>query len=186
MLVKADEVLREIERAARRRYLPFIGPRKARVLAELARGARPKRVLEVGTLVGYSAIVMGKELDADAQIITIEIDAGKAREAERNIFRAEVAPLVKVIVGDAREVLPKLEGEFDFVFLDAAKWQYMEYLRLVEGRLQEGCVVVADNAGAFAYEMKDYLEHVRSSGLYESRYVPVGGDGFEVSVKLAV
>jgi predicted O-methyltransferase YrrM len=89
-----------------------------------------------------------------------------------------------VIVGDAIKVVPKLKDEFDMVFIDAEKSEYRDYLRLVEDKLHKGSVIVADNAGIFAHEMRDYLDYVRNSGKYSSRYVPVGEDGLEVSVRL--
>ena len=79
---KADEVLREIERRAETEFLPIVGPDKGRILADIVRDAKPKRVLEVGTLIGYSAILMGKELGKHVQIITIEIHAEEAKEDE--------------------------------------------------------------------------------------------------------
>jgi predicted O-methyltransferase YrrM len=89
-----------------------------------------------------------------------------------------------VIVGDAKEVIPRLGGKFDLVFVDAEKTEYLEYLRLVEGKLLKGTTIVADNAGEYANQMKDYLSHVRSSGEYRSRFMAVGEDGLEISVKL--
>jgi predicted O-methyltransferase YrrM len=145
---------------------------------------KPRRILEVGTLVGYSAMLMGKQLERDAHLITIEIHEDEAKIARENISRAEIPSTIDVIVGDAIEVIPKLTGKFDLVFVDADKTEYLEYLRLVEDKLHEGSVVVADNAGISADQMKDYLDYVRSSGKYRSRYIPVDEDGLEVSVKL--
>lgn len=183
-LSKADKVLKEIERMTEKEFLPILGPRKGQILAEVIREIKPGRVLEVGALIGYSAILMGKELGNDAHLVTIEINADKARMAEKNVMRAEIPPIVEVLVGDAIEVLPKLEGKFDLVFIDADKRKYLDYLRLIEDKLYKGSVIVADNAGIFANQMRGYLEYVRSSGKYRSRYVPVGEDGLEVSVKL--
>jgi predicted O-methyltransferase YrrM len=98
--------------------------------------------------------------------------------------RAEILPNVKVVVGDAKEVIPKLRDNSDLVFIDAEKSEYIDYLRLVEDKLHEGSVIVADNAGIFANQMKDYLDYVGSSGRYKSKYIPVGGDGLEISTKL--
>jgi predicted O-methyltransferase YrrM len=167
-----------------RRFLPIVGPDKGRVLVKVINEIKPRRILEVGTLVGYSAILMAKELESDAHLITIEIHANEAEIARENIKRAEVPPTVDVIVGDAIEVLPKLTSKFDMVFIDAEKTEYFDYLRLVERRLRRGSVLVADNAGAFADQMRDYLDYVRSSGKYRSEYVSFGEDGVEVSVKL--
>jgi predicted O-methyltransferase YrrM len=181
---KADEVLEEIERMTKKEFLPIVEPRKGQILVQVIHEIKPKRVLEVGTLIGYSAILMGKELQSDARLITIEIYADEAEMARENIKRAEVPPTIEVIVGDAIEVLPKLTGKLDMVFIDADKREYLDYLRLVEDKLHRGSVVAADNAGISADQMRNYLDYVRSSGKYSSKYVPVDGDGLEVSVRL--
>ena len=181
---EANEILKEIEGMAERKFLPIVGPEKGRVLVKTVREIRPKHILEIGTLVGYSAILMGKELGSETHLITIEIHDDEARIARRNVERAKIPPTVEVVVGDAKEVIPKLRGGFDLVFVDAEKSEYLEYLQLVETRLHKGSTIVADNAGIFADQMSDYLSYVRSSGKYRSRFVPVGEDGLEISVKL--
>jgi predicted O-methyltransferase YrrM len=184
ILSKADKVLKEIESMTARRFLPIVGPDKGTVLVKVIEEIKPKRVLEVGTLIGYSATLMAKELESDAHLISIEIHADEAEMARQNIKKAQVRPMIDVIEGDAIEVIPKLNGKFDMVFIDAEKTEYMDYLRLVERKLHRGSVVVADNAGAFADQMRDYLNYVRSSRKYRSEYVSFGEDGVEVSVKL--
>jgi predicted O-methyltransferase YrrM len=182
-LNKADRVLRQIEKKAHNDFLPIVGSEKGRVLTEEIRKAKPKRVLEVGTLIGYSAILMGEELDENAEIISIEIHAEEVKIAKANIRKAEIPPKIEVIAGDATQVIPKLEGFFDFAFIDAEKAEYFDYLRLAEDKLHKGTVIVADNAGIFAEKMQDYLDYVRTSGKYSSRYVQVGVDGLEITVK---
>jgi len=181
---KADRILGEIESMTERKFLPIVGPERGKILAEVVREAKPKRILEVGTLVGYSAILMANELEADAHLTTIEIHADEARLARQNIKKAHVLPTIDVIVGTALKVLPKLSDKFDLVFIDAEKTEYREYLRLIESALHKGSIIVADNAGVFADQMKDYLDYVRHSNKYKSKYVPIGEDGLEVSVKL--
>ena len=181
---KANEVLKSIEQLAKKEFLPIIGPDKGQVLVDVIRKSNPKRVLEVGTLIGYSAILIAKELGDDAEIITIEIDEDEAEIARKNLRRAEVKPRVEVVVGNALDVIPKLNGEFDMVFLDASKNEYIDYLKLVEDKLKKGGVVAADNAGIFASSMRDFLRYVRKSGKYESRFVSMGEDGVEISFKL--
>jgi predicted O-methyltransferase YrrM len=182
-LNKSEVTLREIEKRANSEFLPIVGPEKGRVIAETIRKAKPKRVLEIGALIGYSAILMGKELDSDAQIVTIEIHAEEAETAKENIQKADIHAKVEVITGNAIQVIPKLAGCFDFVFIDAEKTEYLCYLQLAEDKLCKNTVIVADNAGIFAKQMTDYLDYVRTSGKYNSRYVPVGVDGLEISVK---
>jgi len=183
-LSSAEEVLRQIEKAAQREFLPIVGPSRGKILVEEVRKAKPRHVLEVGTLIGYSAILMGKELDENAEIVTIEIHRDEAKIAGENVVRANIPPKVTIITGDAVEVIPTLNGPFEFAFIDAEKSEYLQYLDLAENKFHKGTVVVADNAGIFADQMSDYLDYVRNSGEYKSRYVQVGDDGVEISVKL--
>jgi predicted O-methyltransferase YrrM len=168
----------------RKQFLPIVGRHKGQILLDAVREIKPQCVLEVGTLIGYSAILIAKELEKKAHLVTIEIHADEASTARENIRRAKVPPTVDVIVGDAIEVIPKLKGKFDMMFIDASKTEYLAYLRLAEDKLHTGSVIVADNAGVFADQMRDYLDYVRSSRKYRSKYVPVREDGLEISVKL--
>mgnify|MGYP005859174611 CR=1 FL=1 len=181
---KAYKILRSIEKMSDEWALPIIGPRKGQILVEIIHKIKPKRILEIGTLIGYSAILMGKELQSDASIITIEIDANEAKKAKENIDKAEIKPIIEVLVGDAMEILPMLKDHFDMVFLDAEKKEYKNYLLLIEDKLHSGSVVVADNAGIFERPMSNYLNYVRNSGKYNSKYIPVDEVGVEVSIKL--
>ena len=193
VLGKAKQILKEIEeKALGKRFLPIVGPNRGQILVKVVREIKPKRVLEVGTLVGYSAILMGKELEKDAQIITIEIDPNNARKAEENIRKAEIPPIVEVLVGDAIEILPRLNGPFDLSFIDAAKTEYLHYLRLIEDKLHKGGVIIADNVAS----APSYLDYVKSSGKYRSRFEcvdqtvlttpsgPYHRNGLEISIKL--
>jgi predicted O-methyltransferase YrrM len=181
---KADQLLNEIADIAVVEFLPIVGPAKGKVLVEEVRKVKPKNVLEVGTFIGYSTILIGRELDENTRFVTIEEHLDEAEVAKDNIRQSEIPVEVQVVNGDAIEVIPTLGCCFDFVFLDAAKDEYMQYLKLVEDKLWKGAVIVADNAGKFAAEMKEYLDYVRKSGKYSSRYVGVGNDGLEISVKL--
>jgi len=176
-LAKADKVLAEIEEAAKHDFLPIVGPVKGKILARTVRDAKPHRVLEVGTLIGYSAILIGNELGKNAVITTIEIHPDEAKLAKTNIKRAGIPPKINVVVGDAIKIIPTLKDCYDAVFIDAEKTEYYEYLRLMEDKLLKGAVIFAD-------QMWDYLDYVRNSGKYRSRYVQVGEDGVEISFKL--
>ncbi len=183
-LTSADKILQDIEAAAEKQFLPIIGPNKGKYLAGEVRKAMPMHVLEVGTLIGYSAILMGKEMAQGSEIVTIEIHRDEAELAGKNIMQANIPAKVTIINGNALDVIPTLRGQFDLAFIDAEKTEYMKYLQLAEPKLHTGTVVFADNAGVFASQMTDYLEYVRNSGKYRSRYVQVGDDGVEISVKL--
>lgn len=178
---QAEKVLKKIEGSRRRGYLPIVGRKRGEELARIVRKVKPQRILEIGTFVGYSAIMMGKELEEGPEIVTIEIDLDEAEMAKENIRMAELNVNVRVLKGDALEHIPTVEGDIDMVFLDADKSEYREYLRLVEPKLHRGSVVVADNAGSFSRCAR--AEYVRNSGRYESKYIACGLDGLEVSVK---
>ncbi|MFX1317800.1 MAG: O-methyltransferase [Promethearchaeota archaeon] len=176
----ANMVLREIE-ASNNHYI--IGPKRGHILVRIASEFHPQRVLEIGTNVGYSTILMGKELPKRARITTIEVNPKFAEQAKANIERANLEPSVEVLVGDALEIIPTLKDEFDFVFIDAVKSQYYAYLKALEPNLFRGSMIVADNVGKSQNQMQDYLKHVRESGLYTSRFIMVENDGVELSIR---
>ncbi|MDA4113152.1 MAG: class I SAM-dependent methyltransferase [Thaumarchaeota archaeon] len=185
---RAEKVLAEIEEQSRKNPLVIIGPKRGMILDDAILKYKPKTVVEIGTLVGYSAIRMGR-LIGPGRITCLEIDEEMARVARRNISDAGLGGVIDVRVGDARELLPKLEGIFDLVFIDAKKDQYLSYLKLVEPKIKRGGVVLADNVKRFASEMQDYLEYVRDSGRYKSTYIESessfdpDGDAVEISIR---
>ncbi|MCL1977493.1 MAG: class I SAM-dependent methyltransferase [Candidatus Bathyarchaeota archaeon] len=183
-LSKADQLLNEIADIAVVEFLPIVGPARGKVLVEEVKKAKPKNVLEIGTFIGYSTILIGRELEKNARFVTIEEHQVESEVAKGNICQSDLDVDVQVINGDAVEIIPTLAGCFDFVFLDAAKEEYFHYLKLVEDKLEKGAVIVADNVGKFAAETKDYVDYVHTSGKYHSRYIGVGDDGMEISVKL--
>jgi predicted O-methyltransferase YrrM len=167
----ADAVMREIEEMGKKSFIPSIGPVKGKILAEVVRKHKPRKILEVGSLYGYSAILICKNSPANAEVTTVEKNPEHARVTEQNVERARLESQIKVIKGDAMEILSKLPGPFDLVFLDAEKTQYLDYLKAVEDKLHQGSVVVADNVGVFQDQMQNYLHYVRNTGRYRSRTV---------------
>jgi len=167
----ADAVMREIEEMGKKSFIPSIGPVKGKILAEVVRKLKPRKILEVGSLYGYSAILITKNSPANAEITTVEKNPEHARVTEQNVERAQLENQIKVIQGDAMQTLSKLPGPFDLVFLDAEKTQYLDYLKAVEDKLHQGSVVVADNVGVFQDQMQNYLHYVRNTGRYRSRTV---------------
>jgi predicted O-methyltransferase YrrM len=182
--MERDIVLREIEQLSKREFLPIIGPVKGKHLADTVRKFHVKSVLEIGTLVGYSAILIASSLPHEGRVITIERKLESARLAEENISKAGFGDKIAVRIGNALTVIPHTNGKFDMVFLDATKDEYLKYLKLSENKSDKGGVVFADNVKIFAREMGDYLDYVRNSGRYRSEYVDVGFDGVEISTKL--
>ena len=187
----AAVVLKEIEAIGQRSFIPSIGPVKGKILAEIVKKTRPKRILEVGALYGYSAILMAKNSPPGVEIVSVEKNPEHVRIAKENIKRANMERSIRVVEGDGRTELGKLTGGFDLVFLDAEKTQYLAYLKAVERNLHKGKVVVADNVGIFKDQMQDYLEYVRNKGPYKSRTIETllefsdsTKDAMEISEKL--
>jgi len=181
---EAEKILRDIEAKTKKEFLPIIGPHRGKILTEIIRKHKPENILEVGTLIGYSTILMAKELENNAHITGIEIDKEEAEEARKNIEKAHVRPTVDIITGDAKQVIPNVPGKFDLVFLDADKNRNMQYLSLIEAKLNKGSVLIADNVRMAEEEMRDYLNYVRTSGKYASRCIPIDEDAVEVSIRL--
>jgi len=182
--MKPRVVLREIEELSKREYLPIIGPEKGRHLVDTVRRFNVKSILEVGTLIGYSAILIASDLPQEGRVVTIERKPESARLAEENIRRAGLADKIELHVGDALRAIPRINGKFDMIFLDASKDEYLKYLKLSEDKLEGGGVVFADNVKTPSRGMRDYLDYVRNSGRYKSEYADVGFDGVEISTKL--
>jgi predicted O-methyltransferase YrrM len=160
----ADAVLGEIEAEAAKNHWPIIGPERGRSLDEVVSKYAPGRVLEVGTLVGYSAIRMARKMPTGGKILCLEIDPARARTARFNAERAGLADRIDVRVGDAAQAISSLPGAFDLVFLDADKQQYLTYLMQAEPKLSPRGVVVADNVQGFPRELHDFLEYMNGSG----------------------
>jgi len=167
----AETVMREIEEMGKKSFIPSIGPVKGKILAEIVKEEKPRKILEVGSLYGYSAILIAKNCPAKAEITTVEKNPEHARITEQNVERAKLEDQIKVIQGDAMKILRELPGPFDLVFLDAEKTQYLDYLKAVEDKLHQGSVVIADNVGVFQDQMQNYLHYVRNTGRYRSRTV---------------
>jgi caffeoyl-CoA O-methyltransferase len=182
--MQGDAVLREIEELSKRMFLPIIGPIKGKHLVDTTRRFNVKNVLEVGTLIGYSAILMASNLPPEGKVVTIEMNRKSARLAKENISKAGLAGKIDLHIGNALTVIPRVNGRFDMVFLDGTKDEYLEYLKLCEDKLERGGVVFADNVKMAVHYMRDYLDYVRNSGGYKSEYVDVGFDGVEISTKL--
>jgi predicted O-methyltransferase YrrM len=130
--------------------------------------------------VGYSAITIASHMPEEAVLCTIEIDAELAAEAEQNVAISGLAGRIRVLTGDALDLIPDLQWSFGFAFVYTEKSE-CKYLALIVPKLCCGALVVADNAGIFESDMKGYMDLVRSSRFYESRYVSVGRDGIVVS-----
>jgi caffeoyl-CoA O-methyltransferase len=168
-----------------------VGPSEGKLLYLLLKLANAKQVVEVGTLVGYSAIHMARALPADGHLYSIEFDPKHADVARKNIERAGLADRITVHVGSGIDVLPTLEqhGPFDAVFIDADKQSYDKYGQWATQQLRKGGLVLGDNAYLFGELLDDsdrgramraFHEHVAKT--CESVCMPTP-DGLVVGIK---
>ncbi len=164
-----DQVLQEVDEQCREQHIPMLGSEKAEFLADLVQKAEPNLIVECGTAIGYSGLWMVAALKSagKGKVITVEIDTGRAHEAQENFRRAHVKDLIDSRIGDATEVLKTIRESVDFLLLDNNYSNYFPCFRAIESQLTDGATVVADNVGIGAAGMADYLNHVRSH--YESR-----------------
>jgi predicted O-methyltransferase YrrM len=142
---QSDEVLREIALTGVEQKLPLIDAEVGALLRVLVTAIGAKRVLEIGTAIGYSGIWMAGALPADGMLLTMEMDPGRVRIARDNFVRAGLSNRVNVMTGDAQLLLAKVAGPFDFIFQDGDKAMYVPMLDRLIDLLRPGGLLVTDN-----------------------------------------
>lgn len=170
LMPAADALLAEIEKHAAEFNQPIADPEVAQLMRILVATRRPKRVFEVGTNIGYSVIVMGRELARDAVLETVEIDHTILTTAKRFVKEAQLGCDVVFHEGDALEVLEAVRGPFDFAFIDCVKTDYIAYLDLLLPKMTSGALIVADNVlwkGQVAEGPRDEKQKASTAALKE-------------------
>lgn len=192
-----DEFLRSLKRAATEAGIPpiWIAPEQASFVQILMRAAKARDVVEIGTLAGYSAIVIARALPTDGRVRTIELEAKHADFAEEWIGRSDVAGRIEVHRGAGMDVLPRfVANSADAAFLDADKASYPQYLRECLRIVRRGGLILVDNAFAFGQlfaespadrevgAVRTFNEIMAREQALQSVIVPIG-DGLWVGVK---
>jgi predicted O-methyltransferase YrrM len=155
-----------------------------RFLRVLVAASGATRALEIGGASGYSAIWIGLGLrDTGGKLTTIEYDPVRAKELAANIKRAGLADIVTVVAGDAFAQVPKVQGEFDFVFLDAWKRDYRKFFELVSPRVVPGGLFLAHNVVNKRGEMQDFLTAIESARDTWSSIVSPSGEGISITYR---
>lgn len=161
-----------------------ISAEDGRFLRLLIAAGHTQRALEIGSASGYSAIWIGLGLrETGGRLVTIEYDAARAKDAAANVAKAGLSDIVQVIPGDAFKEIPKLQGQFDFVFLDAWKRDYQGFFDLVFTRMPKGSLFVAHNVINKRGEMLDFLHTVETRPDLFTTIVAPAGEGVSVSWK---
>lgn len=194
-----SEIIETIEQEALDTFVPIIRKETQSFLKVLLMMNRPKRILEVGTAVGFSAILMSEYMPEDGHITTIENYEKRIPIATENFKRAGKEDKITLIQGDALEVMKELEGPYDFIFMDAAKGQYINYMPEALRLLSQGGVLMSDNVlqdgdiieSRFAVErrnrtihsrMREYLYELTHHEQLQTSILPLG-DGVALSIK---
>ena len=194
-----SEIIEAIEQEALDTFVPIIRKETQSFLKVLLMMNKPKRILEVGTAVGFSAILMSEYMPQDAHITTIENYEKRIPIARENFKRAGKEDKITLIQGDALEVMKELSGPYDFIFMDAARGQYIHYMPEVLRLLSKGGVLMSDNVlqdgdiieSRFAVErrnrtihsrMREYLYELKHHEQLQTSILPLG-DGVALSIK---
>jgi len=194
-----SEFLDELEQEAKRDYVPIIRKDMQNLLRFLLRLKRPVNILEVGTAVGFSALLMAENTAEECRITTIENYEKRIPIARENFKRGGMEHRITLLEGDATEILKELDEAYDFIFMDAAKGQYLNFLPDLLRLLAEDGMLVSDNVlqdgdlmeSRYAVtrrnrtihaRMRDYLYELKNNPALETVILPVG-DGVTISVK---
>lgn len=198
ILPENEEYLKDLELYANVNHVPIIDKEVAQFLKVLLKIDKPKSILEIGTAIGYSALIMASSTDESCKIKTIERRLDMIELAKRNINNTDYKDKIKILPGEADEILPKLDEKFDFIFLDAAKGHYLDFFNNCTDLLENKGVIVSDNVlfrGMVASDklvirrkktivkrLREYLEHITHLEGYETSIIPIG-DGVALTYK---
>ena len=161
--------LEQIKQKAINEHIPIIMDDTLEVVAKILTNMQPKRILEIGTAVGYSAMCFSAYLEKDGVIDTIERDEIRVKEAKENIKKVGVEEKINIYIGDAVEILPTLKNKYDVIFIDAAKGKYPFFLEQAIRLINPNGVILADNILYKGYVMSDYNKHKQRTAVRNLR-----------------
>ena len=198
LLPKRKDYLKEMEEYAEENHVPIVEPEVAQLLKVLLKIRKPKNILEIGTAIGYSALVMADTTGENCKITTIERRKDMIEKALVNIEKTPYKSRIKILEGDAEEVLLNLEEKYDFIFLDAAKGQYMDFFNKCLKLLDKNGIIVSDNVlykGMVATDqlvirrkktivkrLRAFLQYINEIEGYSSSIIPIG-DGVALTYR---
>lgn len=179
-----DQFLVDLEKFGRENRRLNVPADHGRYLQTMVEVSKAQRALEIGASNGYSGLWIARGLrQTGGKLITIEYDKQRGGEAKENFTKAGMNDIVTLHLDDAFKVIPQLEGEFDFIFCDAWKPDYLKFFELTFPKLKPGGLFLAHNAVRQPTEMKDFLDTVKSHPQLITTIVQIGNDGFAVCYK---
>lgn len=164
-----QDELEKIKQKALEEHIPILMDDTLEKIEEILKQEKPKRILEIGTAVGYSAMCFSEYLNENGMIDTIERDEERIKEAKENIVKVGVEEKINILEGDAVEILPTLQGTYDMIFIDAAKGKYPFFLKEALRMLSENGIILADNILYKGYVMSDYNKHKQRTAVRNLR-----------------
>ncbi len=174
-----------IKEKALEKHIPIIMDDTLEVIAEILTKVKPKKILEIGAAVGYSAMCFSEYLQDGGSIDTIERDEERIQEAKENFVKVGVENKIHLYEGDAVEILPNLSGRYDVVFIDAAKGKYPFFLEQALRMLNDNGVIIADNILYKGYVMSDYNKHKQRTAVRNLReYISRVSDDANLDTKI--
>ncbi len=163
-----EAVFEKVKEKALENHIPIIMDDTLEVIKKVLKENKPKRILEIGTAVGYSAACFAKYTE-DCIIDTIEIDEERAKEAIQNVKDMEIENRINIMVGNAVDILPTLKPGYDIVFIDAAKSKYSIFLEEGIRLINDKGIILADNVLYKGYVMSDYNKHKQRTAVRHLR-----------------
>ena len=202
LLGERDPLLREMEEQSLKETIPVVTPMVGNFLNLLVHMSNTQAVLEIGTAIGYSTIWLGRAVEkTGGHVTTIDMNKDRSARALKYFERAGLQSIITALEGDARKILPTLNSAFDFIFIDAAKGEYLDYLSLIYPLIAPGGVLVVDNVlfrgwvvpeTTFApkYDrmvdgLRQFLQDLCQNPDFSTTVLPFG-DGVSVSRHLSV
>ena len=177
--------LYEMKKKASENHIPIIMDDTLEVIEKVMINIKPKRILEIGTAVGYSALCFSKFLEKGGRIDTIERDEERIKEAKENIKIVEDGKQINILEGDAVEILPTLSDKYDMIFIDAAKGKYPFFLEQALRLLNENGIIFADNILYKGYVMSDYNKHKQRTAVTHLReYIKLTTENPELETEI--
>ena len=158
-----------LKKDALENHIPIIMDDTLEKIKEILETEKPKRILEIGTAVGYSASCFVRYSNEDVIVDTIELDEERAKQAIENVKKIGVDKNVNIMIGNAVEILPTLSGKYDIVFIDAAKSKYSIFLEEGIRLIRNGGLILADNVLYKGYVMSDYNKHKQRTAVRNLR-----------------
>ena len=198
LLPKPEPFIEELQVYSEKFHIPIIHPEIAQFIKLLLKAQNCKKVLEIGTAIGYSAILFSRAMGQDSEVVTIEREASMIDIAKQNIKKASLQNNIKILEGEADNILPTLTLNFDCIFIDAAKAHYMDFLPSCLELLKDQGILLSDNVlfrGMVASDhlvqrrkitivkrMRKYLYEISNHPNLNTSIIPLG-DGLAISLK---